>query len=365
MSEVAEIVDTIIEDAAEETEVVETEFDWDSEPEDFPSEPLDVDSEETPEAEAKPVEEEKEEEETEEADKKDGEEVAFDISTASDDTIISVKVDGELQNISLKDYKNGISGEKAIAKRFTESDKANKQLQSEVNEINAYVNEFAAKLQSGQSVAALQYLSQFSNIPSYEVTDMLIKELMPEIERREGVSFDQLNLEKSQAKLKFDTEKSEEATAKQSHEQAVQGTQLLVDKAMQTHSIDQEAWDEAFQYLDTNLPASDALTVDTVKEYVLFSRAEEAFAAVDSNLETDNATMNTFINIQAENPDFTQEDLITIIKESYGKVTEEKVEEKLETVTQKKQVVKTAAKTKKSEPIEFEPLDSDDWDDIL
>ena len=64
---------------------------------------------------------------------------AIDISKLSDDQKIKVKVDGEEQEITLKEYKNGISGQKAIQKRFNEVDNERKSLQAEIDNINKYV----------------------------------------------------------------------------------------------------------------------------------------------------------------------------------------------------------------------------------
>lgn len=389
MSEALETADAV---SQEPVAAEATDLDWDAPVEDFPSiEPVaeegenegnteesmgepeassaEAPREKTPKEDSeapREVSDSKEENQSreQESPKEDSEaSKVVDINELPDDTLVKIKVDGELKEISLKEYKNGISGEKAIAKRFSEYDVKEKQFKAELDEVNSYVNTFAQKMQSGDPVSALEYLTQFTDIPAYEVKDMLIKSLLPEIERRQELMPEQLDLEKSQAKLQFEQQKAETEQKKFQAEQAKMELNAKIDSTRQTHNISQEDWDSAFKHLDSSLPASEAITIDTVKEYVLFSRAEDALSNVDSSLIEDKGIMDSFIKVQDQNPDFTKEDLIAIAKDAFGQVEKAQAKEELQEVVEKKQI--DPANKVAAEAPQIQELDAEDWDEIL
>jgi len=365
------------------------DLDWDSDIEDFPTmevteevsdeednssdvdEVEDIDSEE---AGDEPSEESSEDageaDESKEEDKSGEQETpAINIEDLSDDAKISVKVDGELKEISLKEYKSGISGEKAIAKRFSEYDQKEKALKSEIEEINSYVNTFSEKMGKGDPVAALEYLSQFAGIPAYAVKDMLINKLMPEIQRRQELMPEELEVEKTKAQLDYEKKRSEEEKGKFEKERAATELQLKISTAQRSQNIKEDEWDNAYKHLDSTLPPEESITVETVKEYVLFSRAQEAVSTVDSKLIDDQGIMNAFVKVQMENPDFTHEDLIAVAKEAFSNADADKVTAKLQEVEKAKSgsQTKSAKQTKKAPQAQVESMSDeiDDWDDLL
>ena len=303
--------------------------------------------------------EEKKDADEKEADVK--EEKTLSVDELPDDTKLKVKVDGELKEITLKEFKNGISGEKAIAKRFSEFDKKEKEFKKELAEINTYVSTFAQKMDKGDPVAALEYLAQFSKTPAYEVKDMLIKALLPEIERRQGLAPEELELEKHKAQLKYEKERIESEKKTLEAEQAKKDLAAKVESVRETHNISAEDWNKAFEYLDANLPTDKDITISTVKEYILFNRAEKALKSVDSKLVEDRGILDTLVHIQTSNPDFTEEDLQAIAKDAFGQAEKVVAEKELQEVAEKKQEV---IETKQDDPKPIEELDPEDWDDI-
>lgn len=371
--------------AIENSESPVYDLDWDSQVEDFPEVPSEEvssesdNNEDMDESEDKSVEVSGEEADSEsgeieakaeDAPKEDKsgepesteESKALDINELADDAVVKVKVDGELQEISVKEFKNGISGSKAIAKRFSEYDQKEKAFKQESEEINQYVNTFAEKMNAKDPVAALEYLSSFTQVPAYQVKELLIESLMPEIVRRSGLNEDQLSIEQSREKLDFEKKQIESEREKISAEQSQKDLQSKIQSAREAHSIEEAEWNDAFQQLDEKLPANEAITLETVKEYVLFNRAEEVLKSVNETLLDDQLVVNNIIMVQKTHPELTVEELQEVARQAYGEAQNLETQKRLEEATEQKSA---SAKQTKKAPIE-ESIDSaEDWDDIL
>lgn len=378
------------EENAVEAVQTEMDYDWDTMPEDFPSatqeQGEDTDeasveksmeqsedkssenvreksSEESREAPREASDSKEEDSSREEEGDKEDSKGPIDINALEDDTLVKVKVDGEIQEISIKEFKNGISGEKAIAKRFSEYDRKEKEFKTEINEINSYVNNFAAKMQSKDPVAALEYLAQFTDVPAYEVKDMLIEKLLPEIERRSQLMPEQLQLEKDREKLKFEKERTESEQKKFESQRTTKELEDKISNIQNQFQISQEDWDAAFEYLDKSLPADQAITLDTVKERALFSRAESILDSVDSKLLETPQIISNMVDLQNQNPDFSREDLVEIVKDAFGYGKKVLAEDNLQEAKKSKVESKKDSLQKQSTQI-LEP-EVDDWEDFL
>jgi hypothetical protein len=271
-----------------------------------------------------------------------------------------VKIDGEEQFVSLEDLGNDFSGQKAIAKRFSEYDRKEKEFQAQIDEVNGYVNTFAEKMQAKDPVAAMEYLAQFAGIPPYEIKDMLVDAVRPEIERRLGLSDVELDLEKQQSKLEYDkklTESEQQKVQQQAHHMELQ---QKIQGVRDTHSIEQGEWDGAFEYLDSNLPPSEDINISMVKERVLFSRAEAALNEVDSNLLSDPSIAGYVVQIQEQYPNFDSDDLVAVVREAFKGEKADQAEQNLQEAQQTKKQ-KTVSQPK-SKVEEIQPLE--DWDDL-
>lgn len=288
------------------------------------------------------------------------------IEDLDDDAKIKVKVDGELQEVTIKEFKNGISGEKAIAKRFSEFDKKEKEFKAELDEINAYVNGFAQKMVDPKEgpVAALEYLTQFTDIPAYEIKDRLIDALLPEIQRRQGLSEEQLHIEKEKHKVDFDKQQYETERQQFESRRAELDLEFKIKNVQQTHGIDESTWEDAFKKLDESLDPSQDITINMVTESVLFDRAEGILKGVNEQLIEQKGIIRDLMQVQQENPDFTIQDLTELVQEVYGDVAKTQAKAELNEVSQKKQNTSQQQKQPQLQQ-EVQENEPEDWDDLI
>jgi hypothetical protein len=106
-----------------------------------------------------------------------GEQQALKLDEMPDDTKIMAKVDGELQEITLKEFKNGISGEKAIAKRFSEYDRKEKEFESQMNQVNEYINDLGNTIRNASVLEGVSRIAELTGAAPHMVKEALIQEL--------------------------------------------------------------------------------------------------------------------------------------------------------------------------------------------
>lgn len=278
-----------------------------------------------------------------------------------DDTKIMAKVDGELQEVTIKEFKNGISGEKAIAKRFTEFDAKEKEFNAEMENVNNYINELGTTMKSSSVLEGMTKVGELTGIPSYQLKEALIKELLPEIERRYSLDDNELQLEYQQQENDYLKNKQESDNVNYKAEQAQRDLDAKVSNIRETHNINDEEWSNAISTLDANLDKDKVITPELVSDYVNFKRAENRadsiINAFDPKYAEDATVMDALVDEIFGSPNLTDEDFTEILTSALGKSKKEEAEAKVDALVEKKEakVVK-----KKDEP-QFEELT--DWDD--
>lgn len=311
-----------------------------------------------------PKADEKVEEKAEESgDKSD----AIDISKLSDDQKIKVKVDGEEQEITLKEYKNGISGQKAIQKRFNEVDNERKSLQAEIDNINKYVAELGNTMKNVSMVEGLNKIAELNGIAPHQVEQALIKELLPRIQELQGMDEQQRELQYKQKELEYKEKQLESESNLSAQKQAQAELQSNISRAREAHAISDDEWNDAFKYLDKNLDPSEEITIDLVSQKVLFDRAgaktQEVLKSFDNGKYLQDQEINrTLHEIILDNPDFDDQDLKDILSSAYGESQQKKVEEDLIEAKQSKEKKPEQKQQPASQP-EENGYDLD-WEDL-
>jgi len=311
-----------------------------------------------------PKADEKVEEKAEESgDKSD----AIDISKLSDDQKIKVKVDGEEQEITLKEYKNGISGQKAIQKRFNEVDNERKSLQAEIDNINKYVADLGNTMKNVSMVEGLNKIAELNGIAPHQVEQALIKELLPRIQELQGMDEQQRELQYKQKELEYKEKQLESESNLSAQKQAQAELQSNISKAREAHAISDDEWNDAFKYLDKNLDPSEEITIDLVSQKVLFDRAgaktQEVLKSFDDGKYLQDQEINrTLHEIILDNPDFDDQDLKDILSSAYGESQQKKVEEDLIEAKQSKEKKPEQKQQPASQP-EENGYDLD-WEDL-
>lgn len=302
-----------------------------------------------------------------------GEGSALKLEEMPDDTKILAKVDGELQEITLKEFKNGISGEKAIAKRFSEYDRKEKEFNAQMNEVNEYINDLGNTIRNSSVLEGVSKIAELTGAAPHLVKEALIKELMPEIERRYGLDENELALELKQQENDYLKQRTESENKKLQQEQAQRELQLEVMRTRETHNIDEATWTEALNDLDAKLPPNEPITVETVAEYVNFnrasSRAESILNEWDSSYLENGEVVDALIDSIIESPDYSDADFKEILSNAFGetkkveaqKAVEKKVESKSKNVKSQREEVNALFKPE-TDSSGNEILD---WDDLL
>jgi len=275
-------------------------------------------------------------------------------STEEPSTSISVKVDGEVLDLTLEQIrdehpevleslKSGISGAKASAKRFSELDAEKKEFYSQKEEIEGYVSKFEKSTKDGNILGGLTYFAEFANIPPYLLKEQLIASLKPEIDKRAQMSQDQINNMRLRDENEYLTEKNESDQSKWQEEQARQAAEAAqmelqnqINSIRETHEINDSEWDAAYEALDKELPPEmDQIPLKAIEEKILSQRAE---LATEQRLQTlvnpvSDQVNDTFVNelrsLIQSHPQLTDQDLQTVIKDSLAQVEKKELEKQL------------------------------------
>lgn len=282
-----------------------------------------------------------------------------------DEATISVKVDGELQEISIKDFKNGISGEKAIAQRFTEFDSKEKEFNRQMDGVNDYINDLGQTMQNVSMMEGVAKIADLAGIPDYQVREALIKELLPEIERRYSMDENELQLEYKSQENEYLKNKTESDNQSYKAEQAQRELQAEVDSIRETHNINDEEWNGAISALDKQLPQGEIITPKLAAEFVNYNRAESRAETLmndfDPSYLSNEETMEAFIEVISDSPELSDEDFNDILKQTLGDAKKENAEAQVDKKVEAKAGVK---KTQKVQVTEAEMEDILDWDDL-
>jgi len=282
------------------------------------------------------TEEEVGESEAEEADSEATEEAGFEIPeqlqekglVASEDGDIGkvIKIDGEDQFVSLEELGNDYSGQKAIQQRFNELATEKRGYQQEVEEVNSYVNTFASKMREEGALAGMNYLGEFSGLAPYQIKRQLVEALQPEIERMYNMSATELNAEYTAEENEYLKQSIESEREQTQAQQAAQELNAEVTSVREAHEIDDSEWNQALSFLteheqalraeNPNLVMDAKYVADTVMDARAYTKAEEAYGAANVSLSDEQGSdvFNYLQDVAFRNPDFTQDDLVELVK---------------------------------------------------
>jgi hypothetical protein len=280
--------------------------------------------------------------------------------------LVEVKVDGKVEKVSLDELKENYSGKVAYDKKFTELDKERNAYKSEVDQINNYVTEFGRIAQSGDAVKAMQYLGSFAGVPSYQIKEMMVKQLTEEVYRREGLTEDELNFERAQDKLNHDKEYNESERQRMDKEQASSALQSQILEVRAAQNIGQEEWDKAVSSLDSLLDPSEQITPEIVGKFVsaerLDNKAVDLLSGFSDRIEATDEVIKNLSNYISTNSNLSDTEIKDIIKseldEAENKVKQESLAKAREIKEEKPKKKAKKAKVQESESV-------GDWDDLI
>jgi len=263
-----------------------------------------------------------------------------DSSGESKEELIELKVDGEIQKVSLEDLKSNYSGKVAYDKKFTELDQERQSFKKEYEEIEGYINSFGEKMQSGDAVGAMEYFAQFSNMAPHQVKFALLQGLKPEYDRLSQMSVEEINSEYAQLESGYYKEQLESNKQTLESQQASMELQRQEQSLREAHKIDVEEWSSIENTLKEQMSEETQITPELVKDYVLenrmYVRAENAIETVDASLLTDDTIVETLKHQIEINPTLTDDDIITMVKNAVSIADKEETSSKLADKVQSK-----------------------------
>ena len=248
-----------------------------------------------------------------------------------------IKIDGEEQFISLAELGNDYSGQKAISQKFNEIARERTQHQTEVEEINSYINNFGSKIKEGDSLAAMSYLGEFAGVPPYQIKRQLIEQLKPEIERMYEMSAPELQAQYAMEENEYLKQSLESVESKSSAQQAQAELQQEISSLREAKGIEDSEWDQAMSYLreheqqlreaDPNLVMDADYVADTVMDVRAYTKAESALtsANVDLSDESSSEILSYLQDVAYRNPDFDNDDLVELVNLARNSAVENKV----------------------------------------
>jgi hypothetical protein len=253
------------------------------------------------------------------------------------DAVISVTIDGEEQEISLNDLRNNYSGKVAWDKKFSELGREKQQFSQDKSLVEKYVSDFAALAEKGDHAGAMEYLASLSGQNPLEFRKALRDQIIEEHKAMLEMDETQKQAYELQEENEFLKRQKESESMRSEEQQTLMELQNQIKSMQETHKVSDEELMAAYDELGKEF--GDELTLDTIQEYIVASRA---YSTVESVLGEASSSMSEEIlhdmaTVVMQNPDFTSEDIQESFSEAYPELAG----------TQKKQPAKKAQKAAK------------------
>lgn len=255
----------------------------------------------------------------------------------------------------LQRIKNDISGEREIAKRFSELDVEKKAFNSEKEEIESYINKFAETTREGNILGGLTYFAEFAKIPPYLLKEQLMASLKPEYDKRAAMTQDEINNVRLREENEYLVKKNESDQKAREAEQtqlaaeyAAQELQDHINSIRETHQITDEEWEQAYDLVDKELPPEvEEIPLTAIEDRVLNLRQENLNTQrLESLVKPIEDKVNArFVSELKEliqnNPQLTDQDLQIVVDDSLKLHREKELKDNLEKkkLSQPKRVV--------------------------
>ena len=268
---------------------------------------------------------------------------------------VKAKVNGEEVDVSLADLKQNYAGQVAWDKKFSELDGERKAFQGEVDEVNAYINNFSQKMQQ-DPMDAMAYFAEFGGMAPHVFKQHIMKGLMPEFQRYAAMTPEQIDMEFNQQDAAYNKEQLESLQSSLTQREA--NTELLSKETelREAQMIDSQTWDDASAHIKAHLEDKSQYSPELVRDFIIAERAENLIGSVDEKLMENAILYDTVQSVIKNNPDFTDEDVLSLLKGSQEEYVEKPKQQEV-----KQQIAK---KIEKSKPVKSAPKKDAQFDAI-
>jgi hypothetical protein len=280
------------------------------------------------------------------------------IAQLPDNAKVLHKIDGQMVEVDVKEavkkVLNDYSGHQTVDKRFTEVDKLKKEVHNIEAKQKEVLDNFNKFREAGDIVGGYTYIGSLTGTPEYIIKEQLVAALLPEIERRYGLTNEQLQAEYLKEENQYLQQQREAEFRQRSEAQAVQERLDTVTKLRETHNIDEKSWDSAFKELDSTLPPNEPITPEMVVAKAQAGLVDNKSAEIAQSLSQKYSLAEADVKgIQAvikQYPDMPQDEVEAILKESLEIQSKQETEKKLA----EKLVTKQTRQSSKSEENDLE-----------
>lgn len=269
-----------------------------------------------------------------------------------------VKIDGKEQFVELNELGNDYSGQKALQRRFNEADRAKKDLELQIEQVNTYINDLGKTLQgSGGVINGLSQIAELVGISPALIQQQAIQELIPVINRLSEMDEDSRMVYFDKIDLDYNKKIMENENARLSASKSKLEAERELNDFRLNQNISKEDFDEITDFLRAEGKEVNKANVE--ENYNMLrsiNKAETALKAFDGKLMNDESILDELVDICQKYPELDHDDLVSILNESFGKAKEENLNNK---INNNKKPIKNS---KKEKPIEEEEFL--DWDEI-
>ena len=170
-----------------------------------------------------------------------------------DDAKITIPVDGQPTEITLQEFANGISGQKALQQRFSVLDNERKQVESQWNNWNDNVGQFNKIREEQGYLASIDYLLATAGLSTDEHLHGVIQELTPRIQEYMQLDPEQRARRAAQAQAERHKQQLEAAHREAEQLRQSQQTEVQIRQVQATYGLDDDSFAEFYYALENEM----------------------------------------------------------------------------------------------------------------
>lgn len=321
--------------------------------------------------------------------KQNGKDVALD-----ENSVITHKVDGKLEQIPLKDLIANYAGKIPVEKRFAELDKARKQDAQRIQEFesvrtrhSSLINEMHQNVQQGKIFHAVANMLTMagSKADPREFVRTMRAALVEQASKIAQMPEHEQALHEQKEEYEFLKAEHDRVLRTQAEQAAQAAFRERVDGAIKRVGATMEEYADAQNYAKqwyrergkseseiAQLVTPEAIATQ-IQDTRLFKTAQDSIVDVDPKLASNDKILDHLVFLQRQNPEWTKTDLVDVLRDGMGlkqsvavskKVTKAPVATVAKAAVKAKSAPVVQAKAKKSAALMQDPKSYGTFDDM-
>ncbi len=265
--------------------------------------------------EKKDIEEEEEKTEGQESDGEEDESVEYDMSEE-----LPVKIDGEMQNVSLQDLVNNYSGVTNHTQKLQELDVERQEFQTEKENLGSHINEVVrlSMDEEGNPMDGLNYLLDRLGVNTYDFNKRVLGHYADQVRELDSMTDDQRDNYFKDQKIQYLEQVQQSKDTNYEREQTERNFHSEVSNLREANGVSEDQ----YQAAEGNLRelGVEQLTPEAIVEHAVtmpvIETAEEILRDFDSELLDDSDLVSEIVKMIRDD-EFTAEEVKGILEESF------------------------------------------------